>query len=524
MLVAALAGLALAAPSAFAQLPDLPRVDLPGSTAESVVSDPLPAPAEGVVNDSPVAPVREQVRRVVRGPGGASTGTTQTAQPRSSSATPNAGGHSPTGSKPGTQQRRARTHDTPSRKSRGATARAGVGHASVGQARSADERARVAKRNGEKAAAGDRRNPVARTILKIVEVVPTAVWLTLGVLFVLAAALGARTLVERRRARELERDRERLMRDVVALERALLPAVPETLGALSASVAHRASEGPAAGGDFYDAFELVGGRAAVLVGDVSGHGPDALERTNSIRAALHDRLDAGLSPRAAIESVGRSAPTQSSGRFATVVVAVHDPADGTLTYATAGHPPPIFAGRGAHEPMTTASSPPIGLGLRTGLRETTVPLPSGTVACLFTDGLLEARIADDLIGREELTRFVAELGPEQYADSLLARVVATADEVPDDMAVCVLRAMDGPDTRAPRMETLVLDAEDIALGVPDRFLEACAVPAYQAETALEALSAAAAAAGGALLEVTIEESRAHVRVTRADAAYGPATV
>ena len=95
---------------------------------------------------------------------------------------------------------------------------------------------------------------------------------------------------------------------------------------------------------------------------------------------------------------------------------------------------------------------------------------------------------DDLIGREELTRFVAELGPEQYADSLLAQVIAVSDEAPDDMAVCVLRAMDGVETFAPRTETLVLDAEDIALGVAERFLEACDVPTYQAETALDALS------------------------------------
>jgi serine phosphatase RsbU (regulator of sigma subunit) len=365
---------------------------------------------------------------------------------------------------------------------------------------------------------------VARTIDKVVEVVPTPIWLALGVLLILAAILGARAFVERRRARELERDRQRLLRDVGALERALLPAVPETLGALAASVAHRASDGPAAGGDFYDAFELPNGRVAVLVGDVSGHGPEALERTNSLRASLHGCLEAGLSPRAALESVGRSAGIESSGRFATVVVAIHDPADGTLTYATAGHPPPIIAGRGAHEPVTTASSPPIGVGLRTGLRETMVPLPADTVVCLFTDGLLEARISGELIGREELTRFVDELGPEQYADSLLAQVIAVADEAPDDMAVCVLRPVAGAEIIAPRIETLELDAEDIALGVAAHFLEACEVPDYQFATALEALSAAAAAAGGAVLEVTIDGTDARVRVTRADAAYRQAAI
>jgi serine phosphatase RsbU (regulator of sigma subunit) len=355
---------------------------------------------------------------------------------------------------------------------------------------------------------------VARTIEKVIEVVPTAVWLALGALLLLAATLGARAFIERRRARDLDLDRQRLLRDIGALERALLPAVPETLGALAVSVAHRASEGPAAGGDFYDAFELDGGRVALLVGDVCGHGPEALDRTNSLRGALHASLRAGLSPRAALESVGSSAWVASGGKFVTAVVAVHDPADGTLTYATAGHPPPIFAGRAAHEPLTAAASPPLGMGLRTGLRETTVPLPSDAVAVLFTDGLLEARMSGDLIGREELTRFVAELGPEQGADSLLAQVVAVADEAPDDMAVCVLRATAGAETLPPRTEKLVLDADDIALGIPERFLEACDVPEYQAATTVEALADASADAGGALLEVTIDDSGPHVRVTR----------
>jgi hypothetical protein len=360
---------------------------------------------------------------------------------------------------------------------------------------------------------------VVQTIVRIVHVVPTALWLALGALLALALAVSARALAERRRARESDRDRRRLMRDVGVLERALLPAVPEILGALAISVAHRSAEGLAAGGDFYDAFELSGGRVALLVGDVSGHGPDALERTNTLRTALRACLEAGAGPRAALESVSRRSGIEPSGQFATVVVAVHDPADGTLTYATAGHPPPILTGPGAHEPLTTASSPPVGAGLRTGLRQTTIPLPSDTVACFFTDGLLEARMSGDLIGREELARFVAELGPEQYADSLLAQVIAVADSTPDDMVVCVVRPVGGAEIVAPRLETLELDAEDISLGLVARFLEACEVPEYQATTALEALSIATASAGAAVLEVTIDGSGPLVRVTPAEAPH-----
>jgi serine phosphatase RsbU (regulator of sigma subunit) len=222
---------------------------------------------------------------------------------------------------------------------------------------------------------------VIRTIEKVVQAVPTFIWVALGVLSLLAVGLAARTWVERRNARALARDRDQLIGDVAALERALLPAIPDRMGGAAISVAYRSSEGPAAGGDFYDAFELPGGRVAVIVGDISGHGPDALEGTNSVRAQLHALLETGMTPRAAIALVGERSPVQLAGRFSTVVVGVHDPAAGTLTYATAGHAPPVIVCDDADELLSAGGSPPIGVELRTGLRETTVALPAGCTCC-----------------------------------------------------------------------------------------------------------------------------------------------
>jgi serine phosphatase RsbU (regulator of sigma subunit) len=334
---------------------------------------------------------------------------------------------------------------------------------------------------------------------------------------VLALALGARTLVERRRARARARDRERLILDVEALERALLPAIPDQVGALATSVAYRPCDGPAAGGDFYDAFELPDGRAAVLVGDVSGHGPEALESTNSVRSQLHGLLEAGASPRAAIAMVGERAPVQLAGRFTTVVVAVHDPAAGTLTYATAGHPPPIIVGPAAEELLSAGASPPIGVGLRTGVRETTVALPSGSVVCLYTDGLVEARAADGLLGRPRLATLVAELGPEDPALALLERVVAEADESPDDMAVCLLRPVSGAEVLSPRVEVLEIDQDDLDSGFAERFLDACDVPGAEVTAAVEQARATVDAQGRALFEITVADRCGSARVMAADA-------
>jgi len=555
----AIGALALACAPASAQLSNLtgpvtqPLKDsavgdlLPGDAVEDVaaevVNQPVPDPVEDVVQSSPVAPVREQVRQLVKetvgdGSGGGGGGGGSTGGGSPSGAGSSNGGTTGTGGTPGSPN--GSGGSTTPRSRRGGKARPGSERARRGGgARRATRAATLAGATPGKAGArsGPRRKAGARggardgggsssaairTIETIVKAVPTPIWIALGVLFLLAVALGGRTFVERRRARALARDREQLMSDVAALERTLLPAVPERLGALAASVAYRPCDGPAAGGDFYDAFELPDGRAALLVGDVSGHGPDALEATNSVRAQLHALLEAGMSPRAAIATVGERAPVQLAGRFTTVVVAVHDPASGTLTYATAGHPPPIMVGPGAEELLSAGASPPIGVGLRTGVRETTVTLPPDSLACLYTDGLVEAKTGDGMVGRARLTELVASLAPDDEAGVLLERVVAEADETPDDMAVCILRPVSGAAPRSPRIEVLELDPEDVESGFAERFLEACDVPARELAVTVERAGSIVESDGHALLEVTIADGVASARIDAARAAAPPA--
>lgn len=60
---------------------------------------------------------------------------------------------------------------------------------------------------------------------------------------------------------------------------------------------------------------------------------------------------------------------------------------GTLTYASAGHEPPVLVSEGgAGLPPVRGRSPPLGAGLETGRRQTSMPLPQGTAVCLLTDG------------------------------------------------------------------------------------------------------------------------------------------
>jgi hypothetical protein len=196
---------------------------------------------------------------------------------------------------------------------------------------------------------------------------------------------------------------------------------------------------------------------------------------------------------------------------------VHDPASGTLTYATAGHPPPIIVGPAAEELLSAGASPPIGVGLRTGVRETTVALPSGSLACFYTDGLVEAKVAGARLGRERLQAIVESLDADAQALALLELVFVEADETPDDMAVCLVRPVAGAELLSPRVEVLELDADDVESGFLERFLDACGVPTGERAVAVQQARALVEARGRAVLEVSVAHGAGPARIS-ADAA------
>jgi serine phosphatase RsbU (regulator of sigma subunit) len=343
---------------------------------------------------------------------------------------------------------------------------------------------------------------VAQVINRIEQVIPGPVWAVIGLLALLASGFALRSRLIGRRARRLERQREELLGDVGLLQRALLPDVPTDLAGIDVSVAYRPAEGPAAGGDFYDVFELDDERTAIIVGDVCGHGRQALAVTALMRYTLRAYMGAGFEPRIALQVAGRTIEGDPDGELTTVVLAIYDARAGTLTYACAGHEPPIVLGPGAHEPVTVYSSPPLGGFMATGHRQTTVPLPPGAAACFFTDGLVEARLGEKMMGRGRLTELVTELAPGEGAQLLLERLAAAADRAPDDMAACLVRTRDDAvDSRGVRIEELESDVHELEGDQVLEFLTACGIPETSAHETLRAARAKASEFGGALLRV-----------------------
>jgi serine phosphatase RsbU (regulator of sigma subunit) len=308
-----------------------------------------------------------------------------------------------------------------------------------------------------------------------------------------------------RRARRLARQRQELLDDVGLLQAALLPELPGRVGPVGTSAAYRPASGPGAGGDFYDVFALADGQLAVIVGDVSGHGRQALPHTTLLRFTLRAYLEAGLSPRGALQAAAPVLERQLGDSFATVVLATYEPRQRILVYACAGHPHPVVIGTQPIAALTACSSPPIGAGQPTGRRQTVVSVPGEALACFYTDGVIEARIGPELFGGRRLQQALAGLGPNASAPEVLETVAGLTDRHPDDMAACLLRIEGDELAPSVEVEELELDARDLARGRAERFLLAGGMQPHEVGDVLRSLAGEVARHGGVVLELHLAD-------------------
>lgn len=146
--------------------------------------------------------------------------------------------------------------------------------------------------------------------------------------------------------------------------------------------------------------------------------------------------------------------------------------------------------------------------IATGLRQTTVPFPPGSTACLFTDGLTEARTREGRrLGRARLAELADGVGDRLSAGELLDRVSREALETTDDMAVCVLQAAEVGDGAVDRrdhgrVEELALPPGEVSTSTMQRFLWACGVEPGEALATISSARELARSEGtGVLLRV-----------------------
>jgi serine phosphatase RsbU (regulator of sigma subunit) len=185
-------------------------------------------------------------------------------------------------------------------------------------------------------------------------------------------------------------DRER--RTAQALQRGLLPGRPRIPPGLEVAHRYMPVGDSVVGGDWHDIVPLPGGRAALIVGDAMGHGPEAAAVMVQLRTAAHTLADLDLPPAEVLSRLDKMAAGLASAPFAaTCIYTIIDPPASTCELAQAGHHPPLLVrADGTTEVLDLPPGLPLGLGSGSFVA-TRVSLPPGATLALYTDGLVESR-------------------------------------------------------------------------------------------------------------------------------------
>ncbi len=197
------------------------------------------------------------------------------------------------------------------------------------------------------------------------------------------------------------------------------------------------------GGDWYEAIALPGGRVALVVGDVAGHGVKAAVTMGRLRTAIKTLTMLELTPAETLQrlddlmhELGEQEP-----HFATCVYAVYDTVDGTCELASAGHLPPLLVRPdGTSEFLDVSPAPPLGIGA-SPIASRTLQIEDGSLLVMYTDGLVEKRTEDIDQGLAGLREIFGPGSAAEPLDDLCRRTLADVydDHQRDDIAILIAR-------------------------------------------------------------------------------------
>ncbi|MBV2356323.1 fused response regulator/phosphatase [Streptomyces sp. J2-1] len=238
------------------------------------------------------------------------------------------------------------------------------------------------------------------------------------------------------------------------LERGLLPEPLLSSATVTASSRYYPGRAQALlGGDFLDVVQTDDGQVHAIIGDVSGHGPDAAALGVCLRIAWRALTLGGHRDRRLLHLLEQIHIAERTGSdlFTTCTLITLDPDAGTLTLYLAGHHEPLLVTpEGAQE---VAAAHGVALGIAPGLgtwHATVLRLPARGALVAYTDGLIEG-FADGTgarLGVEGLLRIIDTIDapdPGTHLDQLIARTrTLNADRHTDDLAVLRLDWNTGP--------------------------------------------------------------------------------
>lgn len=256
-------------------------------------------------------------------------------------------------------------------------------------------------------------------------------------------------------AKQSEEEREELLRSKTkiarVLQRALLPpALPEIPGAEVSASYVAAEEGIDVGGDFYDVFAIESDGWALVMGDVTGKGPEAAALTSLARYTIRAAAMRVKRPKRVLSVLNEEILRQTGAeRLFTAVYAELEPDQGgsdamLLRVACAGHPSPLILRKGGEVEQLPETGTILGVVEEPEFAYREVTLQRGESIVFYTDGVIEARSRSGEFFGEERLLAVAEGSSGLSAADLSEKIKDVAldfqdGNARDDIAVLVLR-------------------------------------------------------------------------------------
>ena len=244
-----------------------------------------------------------------------------------------------------------------------------------------------------------------------------------------------RLAAEARLAAELAEER----RVAVELQRAILPLHDEAfeLPGLRTMVRYLpASKAGRVGGDWYITADMPGGHVLVALGDVAGHGLAAAAGMARLRGALAGLAITGSPPERLVGWLNDLVHHVAPEHTASVVAGYFDPPSRTLTWAQAGHPPPVLVRGSWARPL----DPPEGILLGAGPGDyaaAVLALAPGDLLLLYSDGLIERRNRSVEEGLATLSAAVRGITDPEHAIDAAVRALGSADPEDDTCLVAL---------------------------------------------------------------------------------------
>jgi phosphoserine phosphatase RsbU/P len=175
------------------------------------------------------------------------------------------------------------------------------------------------------------------------------------------------------------------------------------------------------GGDFYDAFMLDEDRVGLVIADVSDKGMPAALYMTVARTLIHAEALEGDEPSAALMRVNRSLLLNSQkGLFVTCLYAILNTKSGEMTYANAGHNRPVWLRKSRRDVVwLEKGGMPLGVSEQLALCDQQLQMKESDQLVFYTDGVTEARAADDTLFGEERLFNILNLFRNRPSSSLI---------------------------------------------------------------------------------------------------------